>query len=273
MLDHLRDALGQLGVYVDAPNSRASAPKSPCPELASMWRIGLHAALYRPGVFVRFAPLCNAGLRAHFELSTNSRRLRASVFCEISSVRVLLRAEDESLHAARPHAGGRPGVGIGGSGGDQDQPTRAAATMGLVSIMRRHSFAAASAGSIARLSDAVRQPPRPGQAPLGEGTQVGGKPTPECRLALLGARASRRDPLEANYVTAERTHDAVHGPPLTPEEAVASIARRVREARRRASTASRRSCAPASIPESTQKRCAGASRPYSAPRRFASRPH
>ena len=76
--------------------------------------------------------------------------------------------------------------------------------------------------------EAVRQPPRPGQAPLAEGTQVGGKPTPECRLALLGARASRRDPLEANYVTAERTHDAVYGPPLTPEEAVASIARRVR---------------------------------------------
>ena len=76
--------------------------------------------------------------------------------------------------------------------------------------------------------EAVRQPPRPGQAPLAEGKQVGGKPTPECRLALLGARASRRDPLEANYVTAERTHDAVYGPPLTPEEAVASIARRVR---------------------------------------------
>ena len=59
------------------------------------------------------------------------------------------------------------------------------------------------------------------------GKQVGGRPTPECRLALLGARAWRRDPLEANYVTAERKH-AVHGPPLTPEEAVASIARRVR---------------------------------------------
>jgi hypothetical protein len=35
--------------------------------------------------------------------------------------------------------------------------------------------------------------------------------------------------LEAHYVTAERKHEAVHGPPLTPEEAVASIARRVRE--------------------------------------------
>jgi hypothetical protein len=34
--------------------------------------------------------------------------------------------------------------------------------------------------------------------------------------------------LGANYVTAERKHDAVHGPPLTPQEAVASIARRVR---------------------------------------------
>ena len=34
--------------------------------------------------------------------------------------------------------------------------------------------------------------------------------------------------MDANYVTAERKHDAVHGLPLTPEEAVASIARRVR---------------------------------------------
>jgi hypothetical protein len=47
-------------------------------------------------------------------------------------------------------------------------------------------------------------------------------------LALLGARAWRRDPLEANYAPAERKHDAVHGTPLTPQEAVASVARRVR---------------------------------------------
>ena len=75
---------------------------------------------------------------------------------------------------------------------------------------------------------AVRQPPRAERAPLRVGKQVGGRPTPECRLALLGARALRRDPLEANHVTAERKDDAVHGPTLTPQEAVTSIARRVR---------------------------------------------
>jgi hypothetical protein len=34
--------------------------------------------------------------------------------------------------------------------------------------------------------------------------------------------------LEANNAAAERKPDAVHGPPLTPQEAVASVARRVR---------------------------------------------
>jgi hypothetical protein len=34
--------------------------------------------------------------------------------------------------------------------------------------------------------------------------------------------------LEANYAAAERKPDAVHGLPLTPQEAVASVARRVR---------------------------------------------
>ena len=34
--------------------------------------------------------------------------------------------------------------------------------------------------------------------------------------------------MEANHVTAERKDDAVHGPTLTPQEAVTSIARRVR---------------------------------------------
>ena len=114
----------------------------------------------------------------------------------------------------------------------------------------------------------------PRQAPLREGKQVGGKPTPECRLARLGARARRRDPLEVNVrhrrkETRRRAWTAVD----TRRGCGLHRAARPRTAKRRASTASRRSCAPASIPELTQKRCAGASRPYSAPRRFASRPH
>ena len=43
-----------------------------------------------------------------------------------------------------------------------------------------------------------------------------------------GRQGVAKGSFRSQYVTAERKHDAVHGPPLTPEEAVASIARRVR---------------------------------------------
>src|SRR5262245_45317768 len=58
---------------------------------------------------------------------------------------------------------------------------------------------------------------------------VGGRPTPECRLAPLGARARTSDRSgERSNAKPERTDDPVHGPPLTPQDAVASVARRVR---------------------------------------------
>jgi hypothetical protein len=66
-----------------------------------------------------------------------------------------------------------------------------------------------------------------GGALLERELEVAGKPTPECRLLPLGARARRMDPVALSYLeTREEATPCMA--PLTQQEAGASVARRVR---------------------------------------------